>query len=70
MLQYVKWSAERRGADPNAVKAEDFYQDAWAQSIFSNYMVTLTSRVNSITGIPYRCALLIFVTPSILMRAI
>ena len=55
MKQYAKWSAEQRGADVSSVRAEDFYEDAWAQSIFSNYLATMTSRVNTITGIPYRC---------------
>lgn len=55
MIQYVKWSAEQLGADASGAKAEDFYEDAWAQSIFSNFLATITSRVNSITGIPYRC---------------
>ena len=54
MAQYARWSAERRGADPAAAKAEDFYADAWAQSVFHNYMATLTSRINSITGTAYR----------------
>ena len=54
MGQYARWSAERRGADPVVAKAEDFYADAWAQSVFHNYMATLTSRVNTITGTAYR----------------
>ena len=54
MAQYARWSAERRGADPAAARAEDFYADAWAQSVFHNYMATLTSRVNTITGTAYR----------------
>ena len=54
MAQYARWSAERRGADPAAAKAEDFYADAWAQSVFHNYMATLTSRVNTLTGTAYR----------------
>ena len=55
MLQYVKWSAQQRGSDSSSARAEDFYEDKWAQSIFSNYLATLTSRINSITGVPYRC---------------
>lgn len=55
MLQYAKWSAAARGADPGCARAEDFYTDPWAQNIFRNYLATLTARVNSFTGIPYRC---------------
>ena len=54
MAQYARWSAERRGADPSTVRAEDFYPDAWAQSVFHNYMATMTSRINTITGVAYR----------------
>ena len=54
MVQYARWSAERRGVDSGAARAEDFYPDAWAQSVFHNYMATMTSRVNTLTGVPYR----------------
>ena len=54
MAQYARWSAERRGADPGAARAEDFYPDAWAQNVFHNYMATMTSRVNTVTGVAYR----------------
>jgi hypothetical protein len=53
--QYAKWSAAARGADPGCAKSEHFYTDPWAQNIFRNYLATLTARVNSFTGIAYRC---------------
>lgn len=55
-LQYAAWGAAARGADPAKARAEDFYTDQWAQNIFRNYLATLTSRVNSFTGVAYRRA--------------
>jgi hypothetical protein len=54
-IQYAKWSAAARGADPGCAKSEHFYTDPWAQNIFRNYLATLTARVNSFTGVMYRC---------------
>lgn len=56
MVQYAAWSAAARGAVPSKARAEDFYTDQWAQNVFKNYLANLTSRVNSFTGVPYRCS--------------
>jgi hypothetical protein len=34
----------------------DFYADPACQDVFQNFLVTITSRVNTLTGITYRCA--------------
>jgi hypothetical protein len=34
---------------------EDFYGDHCCQDIFQNFLVTITSRVNTITNTAYRC---------------
>ncbi|KAK9797750.1 hypothetical protein WJX73_006133 [Symbiochloris irregularis] len=53
MCQYVKWSCARRGVPPTD-KAETFYTDSCCQDIYQNFLATLTNRVNSFTGRPYR----------------
>ncbi|KAA6412341.1 MAG: mannan endo-1 [Trebouxia sp. A1-2] len=53
MTQYVKWSCERRGV-PITDKAQAFYADRHCQDIFKNFLVTITSRTNTFTGVPYR----------------
>ena len=58
MLQYVKWSCQRRGLPVHdKLRADQFYTDPGCQDIFNNFMATITSRINSITGCPYRWAL-------------
>ena len=55
MLQYVKWSCQRRGLPVHdKLRADQFYTDPGCQDIFNNFMATITSRINSITGCPYR----------------
>ena len=57
MLQYVKWSCERRGLPlHDKLRADQFYTDPACQDIFNNFMATLVSRVNTVTQCPYRCA--------------
>ena len=48
-----RWSCERRGV-PVTDKAQEFYTDRHCQDIFKNFLVTITSRVNTLTGIAYR----------------
>lgn len=49
MTQYVKWSCERRCV-PVTDKSQAFYADRQCQDIYKNFLVTITSRTNSITG--------------------
>ena len=51
-----RWSRQRRGVDPAVGKAADFYADPYCQDIFQNWLATITSRVNTLTGVAYRCA--------------
>ncbi|BDA41511.1 Mannan endo-1,4-beta-mannosidase 5 [Coccomyxa sp. Obi] len=51
--QYVRWSCQRRGVDDSG-NPEDFYGDHCCQDIFQNFLVTITSRVNTITNTAYR----------------
>ncbi|KAL3156379.1 hypothetical protein ABBQ38_000693 [Trebouxia sp. C0009 RCD-2024] len=53
MTQYVKWSCERRGC-ASTDRAQAFYADRHCQDIFQNFLVTITSRTNTYTGVPYR----------------
>jgi hypothetical protein len=56
MVQYVKWSLEKRGKDVVEATPDAFYQDQWCQSLFHNWLHTITSRTNTLTGVIYRCA--------------
>ena len=49
-----RWSCQRRGVDESG-NPEAFYEDRCCQDIFQNFLATITSRVNTITGIAYRC---------------
>ena len=49
-----RWSCERRCV-PVTDKAQAFYGDRQCQDIYKNFLVTITSRTNTITGVPYRC---------------
>lgn len=51
-----RWSCQRRGVDESG-NPEAFYEDRCCQDIFQNFLATITSRVNTITGIAYRCRL-------------
>ncbi|CAL5222551.1 g4932 [Coccomyxa viridis] len=51
--QYMRWSCQRQGAEESG-SPEEFYQDRCCQDIFQNFLATITSRVNTITGIAYR----------------
>lgn len=48
-----RWSCERQGI-PVTDKAQEFYADRHCQDIFKNFLVTITSRVNTLTGTAYR----------------
>lgn len=50
----ARWSCQRRGVDESSGKLADFYADPYCQDIFQNWLVTITSRVNTITGTTYR----------------
>ena len=52
-----RWSCQRQGVEENG-NPEDFYEDRCCQDIFQNFLATITSRVNTITGTAYRCCLL------------
>ena len=57
MLQYVRWSCQRRGLPvDDKLKTEQFYTDPACQDIYSNMLATVTSRVNTFTGCAYRWA--------------
>lgn len=56
MRQYARWAATARGSDPEPVTADDFYDDPHAQSLFRNFLGVLMSRVNTLTGVAYKCA--------------
>ena len=49
-----RWSCQRRGVDESSGRLADFYADPYCQDIFQNWLVTITSRVNTITGTTYR----------------
>ncbi|KAK9820156.1 hypothetical protein WJX72_006760 [[Myrmecia] bisecta] len=53
MPQYVRWSCERRGL-PVTDRAELFYADPRCQDVFQNFLVTITSRTNTLTKQAYR----------------
>ena len=48
-----RWSCQRQGVDESG-DPEAFYEDRCCQDIFQNFLATITSRVNTITGIAYR----------------
>ena len=50
----IRWSCKRRGVTPTD-KAQAFYADRHCQDIFQNFLVTITNRTNTFTGVPYRC---------------
>eukprot|EP00891_Asterochloris_glomerata_P001789 jgi/Astpho2/1789/e_gw1.00037.6.1_t len=55
MPQYVRWSCQRRHVEPpTEPKAQAFYADPQCQDVFQNFLATITSRVNTYTGVPYR----------------
>lgn len=49
-----RWSCQRRGVEESG-NPEDFYGDHCCQDIFQNFLVTITSRINTITNTAYRC---------------
>ena len=49
-----RWSCQRQGLEEGR-NPEDFYEDRCCQDIFQNFLATITSRVNTITGTAYRC---------------
>ena len=50
---YPRWSCERR---QSAVQEDPdkFYADIHCQDIYHNFLVTVVSRINTITGVAYR----------------
>lgn len=59
--QYVTWAAQQSGCnddkeeDDNATPNPDtFYTNPTIQTWFKNYMKTMTSRVNTVTGVAYK----------------
>ena len=51
---FHRWSCQRRGVDESG-EPEAFYEDRCCQDIFQNFLATITSRTNTITGTAYRC---------------
>lgn len=57
MGQYVRWSQEARGLPPShPAPPEAFYEDATCQHLFRRFVRALLLRVNTCTGVAYRCA--------------
>lgn len=59
MRQYVAWAWERRGRPPptagGEVVAEAFFPDPECQRLFRGAAAALVQRVNTLTGVMYRC---------------
>jgi mannan endo-1,4-beta-mannosidase len=54
MPQYMRWSRDVGGTQDQQITADYFYEDAWCQAVFENFVSTVINRVNTISGIPYR----------------
>ena len=48
-----RWSCQRQGLEKD-INPEEFYEDRCCQDIFQNFLATITSRVNTVTGTTYR----------------
>lgn len=58
LWQYQTWSSQlRRQPDTISFRQEAFYVDRLAKQLYLNKVVQLLMRVNTITGIMYRCCL-------------
>lgn len=56
LWQYQTWSSQlRRQPDTISFRQEAFYVDRLAKQLYLNKVVQLLMRVNTITGIMYRC---------------